>query len=164
MHSHLLDFVESNNVLLDNQHQVFARSALLILNFYQQYAIFLLHLNETKASHLVILDFTRAFDQVLQERLLMKLHYYEIAGPMNNWLRSFLTHRTQQTVCDCVSSPPEQAISGVPQGKVLKDRFCFYIMLMIYRLGLNVKPDYLLMTALFIYPLPLLQIENFNLT
>ena len=36
---------------------------------------------------------------------------------------------------------------------------------MIYRFGLNVKPDYLLMTALFTYPLPLLQIwTNFNLT
>lgn len=43
--------------------------------------------------------------------------------------------------------------------------FCFYFVLMIYRLGLNVKPDYLLMTALFIYPLPLLQIwTNLNLT
>ena len=36
---------------------------------------------------------------------------------------------------------------------------------MIYRLGVNVKQDYLLMTALFIYLLPLLQIwTNFNLT
>ena len=38
-------------------------------------------------------------------------------------------------------------------------------MLMIYRLGLNLKPDYLLTTALFTYPLPLLQMcTNFNLT
>ena len=35
-----------------------------------------------------------------------------------NWLRRFLTHRTQQTVCDGVSSPPQQVISGFPQGTV----------------------------------------------
>ena len=41
-----------------------------------------------------------------------------------------------------------------PFFKAQKLSFCFYFLLIIYRLGLNVKPDYLLTTALFIYPLP----------
>ena len=98
----------------------------------------------------VFFDFTKAFDEVPQERLPMKLHHYGIIGPLNNWLRSFLTHRTQQTVCDGVSYPPKQVISGVPQGTVQAPILFFYFMLMIYRLGLKVKPDYLLMTTLFI--------------
>ena len=75
-------------------------------------------LNEKKASHLAILDFTKAFDKVPHERLLLKLHHYGISGPLNNWLRSFLTNRIQ-TVCSGVSSPPKQVVSSVPQGTVL---------------------------------------------
>ena len=49
----------------------------------------------------------------------MKLHHYGITSPLNNWLRNLLTHRTLQTICDSVSSPPKQVISEVPQGTVL---------------------------------------------
>ena len=111
---HIMNFFESNNILVDNQqgfHQKHSTETQLLSTIHDISSA----LNEKKASHLVILDFTKAFDHVPHERLLIKLHHYGITGPLNNWLRSFLTHRTQQTV----SSPPEQVISGVPQETVL---------------------------------------------
>ena len=107
-------------------------------------------LNEKKESHLVILDFTKAFDNVPHEMVLIKLHHYGIIGPLNNWLRSFLTHRTQQTVCDGVSSPPQQVISGVPQGTVLGPPL-FLLYVDDLPLGLECQTRlHLLMIALFI--------------
>ena len=107
-------------------------------------------LNEKKESHLVILDFTKAFDNVPHEMVLIKLHHYGITGPLNNWLRSFLTHRTQQTVCDGVSSPPQQVISGVPQGTVLGPPL-FLLYVDDLPLGLECQTRlHLLMIALFI--------------
>ena len=113
-----MDFFESNNILVDNQHgfrQKHSTETQLLSTIHDISSA----LNEKKASHLVILDFTKAFDNVPHERLLIKLHHYGITVPLNNWLRSFLTHRTQQTVCVGVSSPPQQVISGVPQETVL---------------------------------------------
>ena len=119
VHSHIMDFLESNNILVDNQHgfrQKRSTETQLLSTIHDISSA----LNEKKASHLAILDFAKGFDKVPHERLLMKLHHYGITGPLNNWLRSFLTYRTQQTVCDGVSSPPQQVISGVPQGTVLR--------------------------------------------
>ena len=160
---HIMDFFGSNNILVDNQHgfrQKHSTETQLLSTIHISST-----LNEKKASHLVILDFTKAFDNVPHERLLIKLHHYGITGPLNNWLRSFLTHRTQQTVRVGVSSPPQQVISGVPQEKVLGP-----LLLLLYvnelSFGLECQTRLqLLMTALFIYPLPLLHIwTNFNLT
>ena len=161
VHSLIMDFLESNNILVDNQR-----------GFRQKHStetqpLSTIHdissaLNEKKASHLAISDFTKAFDKVLRQRLLMKLHHYGITDPLNNWLRSFLTNRTQQTVCDGVSSPPQQVISGVPQGMVLGPLlFLFYV----YDLPFGLECQSRLFSPLFIYSLPLLQIwTNFNLT
>ena len=110
--------LETNDILVDNQHgfrQKWSTETQLLITLHEIASA----LNEKKASHLAILDFTKAFDKVPHERLLLKLHHYGISGALNNWLRSFLTNRTQQTVCDGVSSPPKQVVSGVPQGTVL---------------------------------------------
>ena len=36
---------------------------------------------------LIILDFTKAFDTVPHKRLLTKLHYYGIYGPLHDWIK-----------------------------------------------------------------------------
>jgi hypothetical protein len=65
------------------------------------------------------LDFSKAFDSVPHERLLIKLLSKGISGEVLNWLKSWLTGRTQRVkVGDSISS--EQDVeSGVPQGTVL---------------------------------------------
>ena len=68
---------------------------------------------------MAILDFTKVFDKVPHKRLIHKLKYYGITGPISSWIESFLAERTQQVVINGSASIPIQVTSGVPQGTVL---------------------------------------------
>jgi hypothetical protein len=50
--------------------------------------------------HVVVLDFSKAFDKVPHQRLLKKLNYYGIAGNFPLWFESFLVGRYQSVVCE----------------------------------------------------------------
>ena len=52
-------------------------------------------------------------------RILGKLEFYGINGPILKWIKSFLTGRTQSVLCDGERSDREKVLSGVPQGTVL---------------------------------------------
>ena len=66
-----------------------------------------------------ILDFAKAFDKVPHLRLLHKLEFYGIRGCLLNWIKSFLTNRTQQVVVEDSVSSSCEVTSGVLQGSVL---------------------------------------------
>ena len=68
---------------------------------------------------LVILDFSKAFDRVPHRRLLGKLNHYGIRGQTHEWIKSFLSGRTQQVIVDGATSEKAPVVSGVPQGTVL---------------------------------------------
>ena len=70
---------------------------------------------------MLILDFTKAFDTVPHQGLLMKLKHYGIDSNLHRWISSWLTERTQQVVVlvDGDYSTCKQVRSGVPQGTVL---------------------------------------------
>ena len=55
---------------------------------------------QSSSIHADVLDFAKAFDKVPHRRLLRKLHYYGIQGPLLTWLESFLTQRFQSVVCE----------------------------------------------------------------
>ena len=68
---------------------------------------------------LVLLDFSKAFDKVSHQKLLLKLHRYDIRGPTLKWIQAFLSDRTQTVVIDNEKSATVPVTSGVPQGSVL---------------------------------------------
>ena len=70
--------------------------------------------------YLGILDFSKAFDTVLHERLLGKLEYYDIQGPILNWTAAFLRGQVQRLVLDGIACDHTPVDSGVPQGTVLR--------------------------------------------
>ena len=65
------------------------------------------------------MDFSKAFDKVPHERLLLKLHYVGVRGQLLSWIRDFLTDRTQQVILEGKKSNQSHVSSGVPQGTVL---------------------------------------------
>ena len=43
-----------------------------------------------KQTDLILLDFSKAFDKVAHEKLLLKLHFYGIRGNTLNWIKDYL--------------------------------------------------------------------------
>ena len=67
----------------------------------------------------IYLDFSKCFDPVPHERLLMKLEKYGVMGKLWSWIADFLTGRLQQvSIRGCLSALAE-VLSGTPQGSVL---------------------------------------------
>ena len=59
--------------------------------------LFFTSFDTNKQVDIAILDFSKAFDTVPQDRLLHKLNQYGITWDLHQWLTTFLTHR-QMTV------------------------------------------------------------------
>ena len=110
--------LEQYSILTDVQHGFRAKRSTvtqLILTIHDMAKT----INDNKSVHAAVLDFSKAFDKVPHKRLIIKLQYYGIRGPLLNWFESFLTNRSQTVVCDGKHSDPAQVTSGVPQGTVL---------------------------------------------
>jgi len=67
----------------------------------------------------IYLDFSKAFDSVLHERLLLKLRAYGIHGNILEWIKSFLSGRKQNVVVNGVKAVISNVLSGIPQGSVM---------------------------------------------
>ena len=67
----------------------------------------------------VFLDLKKAFDTIDHGILGKKLTRYGICGNARNWILSFVTGRSQRTVCNGFSWDWRELNYGVPQGSVL---------------------------------------------
>ena len=72
-----------------------------------------------KQTDIILLDFSKAFDKVNLSKLLWKLHQYSIRGHVLDWVRAFLSSRSQRVVIDGEESESIPVRSGVLQGSVL---------------------------------------------
>jgi methylaspartate ammonia-lyase len=67
----------------------------------------------------MLLDFSKAFDKVPHNRLLLKRDHYGIRGNTLQLIRHFLTDRTQQVLLEGTHSSTCAVDSVAPQGTVL---------------------------------------------
>jgi hypothetical protein len=83
--------------------------------------------NRGDSTDVIYLDYAKAFDSVIHEKLLLKLSSYGIHNDLLNWFRNFLSDRTQAVYIEGTLSQFLPVVSGVPQGSV-----CAPLMFLIY--------------------------------
>ena len=76
-------------------------------------------LNSKKHCLVTLADFSKAFDTINHERLLMKLSRYGFRGIALVLIKSYLSGRTQKVAIKNVTSDPLPINHGVPQGSIL---------------------------------------------
>ena len=116
--SHTMTHLKKHKILSDVQHDIRSRRSC------ETQLLTLVHelsasMDKGKQHDLAILDFSKAFDRVPHERLLLKVDHYGIRGHTKEWIRSFLSNRSQQVIIDGSVSESVPVVSGVPQGSVL---------------------------------------------
>ena len=85
-------------------------------------------LDQGKQTYCLIMDFSKAFDKVNHSLIIHRLKHYGITGKTNEWIKNFLSDRTQSVVVEGETSTSIPVESGVPQKSVLRPTlFLFYI-------------------------------------
>ena len=79
----------------------------------------LVTLNSHHTTDIVYIDFSRAFDSIVFNKLLTKLKRYGITGKLLHWISSFVQDRYQCVSIENCFSSVAKVISGVAQGSVL---------------------------------------------
>ncbi len=120
LHKHIMNHLDTHNILENSQHGFWPRwscESQLVTTHHD--ITRLLDRRDVKQVDTILLDFAKAFDKVPHKRLVCKLQYYGIAGPILHWITSFLSNRTQRVLLDGTSSTSVPVSLGVPQGTVL---------------------------------------------
>ena len=118
IHSQIMQHFDKYSILSDKQHGFRTKHScesqlLLTVNDLAS------SLNSKSQTDMVIMDFSKAFDTVPHNRLLLKLDRYGIRGNLLAWISNFLKCRAQRVVVGGEHSAWTDVVSGVPQGTVL---------------------------------------------
>ena len=95
----MMSHLDSNQVLVNYQHG-FRKKLSCETQLICTVEEIARSLDKGEETDLIIMDFSKAFDSVPHQRLLMKLRYYGIRGILNTWLTQWLTCRSQSVVVD----------------------------------------------------------------
>lgn len=118
MRSRLMEFFDASDLL--SEHQFGFRPRHETTDAILEYLDFSYRSLDNKCYLLsIFLDFSKAFDTINHEILLMKLEHAGIRGSVLGWLSSYLENRKQFTVVNEYRSILRSVNTGVPQGSVL---------------------------------------------
>ena len=118
VHSHIMSFLDKHKILTTSQHG-FRSGHSCETQLIQTIHDFTSSLDNKTQTDVVIMDFSKAFDTVPHNRLLLKCSQYGVDGKINDWLSAFLKNRKQRVVVGGDFSQWADVVSGVPQGTVL---------------------------------------------
>ena len=116
--SNLVTHLDSHQLLYDLQHGFRSKRScetqlVMLMEDLSRNAI------KGQQTDLILLDFSKAFDKVSHEKLLLKLHHCGVRGQVLHWIKAFLSNRSQTVVLESEKSSQVTVTSGVPQGSVL---------------------------------------------
>ena len=119
LHSQVMQHHDHHNILSDSQYSFRKKRSCesqLILTIHDLAS----SLKDGEQIDAVLLDFSKAFDKVPHQHLLLKLQHYGIRDHLLSWIESFLTGRSQKVLVEGKSSSSVPHVAfGVPQGTVL---------------------------------------------
>ena len=105
-------------------------------------------INQRTQTHVILLDFSKAFDSVPHHRLLSKLEFYGIRGRPAAWIKAFLNNRTQVVSVNGSHSNPQPVTSGVPKAQSwFQSYFCSILMI----LRITLTPRYAFSQMIMLY-------------
>ncbi len=125
--SAIMTHAEANNILYNNQHGFRKQRSCetQLIEFLDEISS---NLDQGKQTDVLVMDFAKAFDKVSHSLLTHKLQAYGITGKINQWIRNWLSNRSQSVIVEGHKSDPVSVDSGVPQGSVLgPSLFLYYI-------------------------------------
>lgn len=111
-------FLEEKRILSPYQHG-FRRGLSTITQLVELTHEVSQSIDNQKQTDLIFLDFAKAFDKVSHKKLLQKLEATLGNSTVLNWIKNYLTDRTQYVEFNDETSATTSVTSGVPQGCVL---------------------------------------------
>ena len=114
----MLSYLNKNDLLYYKQYGFMPKKSTnsQLLRYLNDISSHLLDGNQVDS---VYLDYSKAFDSIVHEKLLFKLKQYGINDTLLKWLSSFLIDRKQTVKVSNGYSDWSPVLSGVPQGSVL---------------------------------------------
>jgi Reverse transcriptase (RNA-dependent DNA polymerase) len=110
--------LEENKLISESQHG-FMRGWSCATNIIEFMEIVTRAVDRGESVDIFYLNFSKAFDKVPRERLLVKLKAKGVSGKLADWLRNWLSGRVQTVKVRNSESGEQDVESGVPQGTVL---------------------------------------------
>jgi Reverse transcriptase (RNA-dependent DNA polymerase)/Endonuclease-reverse transcriptase len=110
--------LETNSLIRDSQHG-FMTGRSCATNIIEFLEVVTRATDGGESVDIFYLDFSKAFDKVPRERLMVKVKAKGISGPLAAWLNNWLSDRKQVVRVGNDLSGEEDVGSGVPQGTVL---------------------------------------------
>ena len=122
VHDQLSAFLLTNRLISDNQHGFLAKRS-TATNLIECMNDWTLAINDKKATDVMYIDMSKAFDTVSHVKLVYKLKNMGIGGTLITWISNYLSDRSQCVRVGSSFSVPSPVISGMPQGTVLGPLF-----------------------------------------
>ena len=114
----VMGHLQENNIVTNEQHG-FMSGRSCMTQLLESMDAWTEALDEHGSVDIIYTDFQKAFDSVPHGRLLEKISACGIKGKVRDWIKDFLTNRTQRVVVNGTTSQEGAVTSGIPQGSVL---------------------------------------------